>query len=79
VAASRKSLARRLYSGAIPGVAGASLSGKLLENLVAGAKSLNAAAYAAAILFIALIAAVGIWVAIRPLARLDIVEILGTE
>jgi predicted permease len=68
-----------IAAGAIPGVAGAALSGKLLENLVEGAASLNATAYAAAILFIALIAATGIWVATRPIARLDVMEILRTE
>jgi hypothetical protein len=31
------------------------------------------------VLFIAWIAAIGIWVATRPIARLDIVEILRTE
>jgi len=68
-----------IVSGAIPGIAGAVLSGKLLENLVAGAKSVDAAAYAAAILFIALIAAAGIWAATRPITRLDVMEILQAE
>jgi putative ABC transport system permease protein len=68
-----------IAAGAIPGVVGAWLSGKLLEDLVAGAKSLNGTAYSAAILSIALIAAAGIWVATRPIARLDVIEILRTE
>jgi ABC-type antimicrobial peptide transport system permease subunit len=55
------------------------LSGRLLESLVDGAKSVNAATYAASVLFIALIAATGIWVATRPIARLDVAEILRTE
>jgi putative ABC transport system permease protein len=65
--------------GAVAGVAGAVLSGKFLESLVEGAKGANAATYVGAILSIASIAAVGIWVATRPLARLDIVEVLRTE
>ncbi len=68
-----------ITAGAIPGIAGAVLSGRLLENLVDGAKPVNAAAYAAAVLGIALIAAIGIWVGTRPIARLDIAEILRTE
>jgi ABC-type antimicrobial peptide transport system permease subunit len=68
-----------IAGGAIPGIAGAALSGRLLESLVEGAKSLNATAYATSVLFIVLIAAIGIWMATRPIARLDIVEILRTE
>ncbi len=68
-----------IAAGAIPGIAGAVLSGRLLENLVDGAKSVNAATYAASVLFIAWIAATGIWLATRPITRLDIVEILRTE
>jgi predicted lysophospholipase L1 biosynthesis ABC-type transport system permease subunit len=68
-----------IAAGAIPGVAAAVLSGRLLENLVEGARSVNATTYAAAVLFIAGIAAAGIWLATRPIARLDIVEILRTE
>jgi hypothetical protein len=66
-------------AGAIPGIAGAVLSGRLLESLVDGAKSVNAPAYVAALLFITSIAAIGIWVATRPIARLDIVEILRAD
>ena len=68
-----------IAAGAIPGIAGALLSGRLLESLVDGAKSVNATTYAASVFFIALIAAAGIWVATRPIARLDIVEILRTD
>jgi putative ABC transport system permease protein len=66
-------------AGAIAGIAGAALCGRLLKNLVEGANSLNPAAYLASVLFIAFIAALGIWIATRPIARLDIVEILRTE
>lgn len=68
-----------IAAGAIPGIAGAVLSGRLLENLVAGAKSVSATAYAASVLFIILIAAIGIWIATHPIAELDITEILRTE
>ena len=68
-----------IAAGAIPGIALAIFSGRLLESLVDGAKSVDAAAYAGSVLFIGAIAAVGIWIATRPVARLDIVEILRTE
>ena len=67
-----------IAAGAIPGIA-AVLSGRLLENLVDGAKSGNTTTYGASVLFIAWIAAAGIWVATRPIARLDIVEVVPTE
>jgi predicted permease len=66
-------------AGAVPGVIGGVLSGKFLESLVEGAKPANAATYVATILSIASIAAIGIWAATRPIARLDIVEVLRTE
>jgi ABC-type antimicrobial peptide transport system permease subunit len=66
-------------AGAIPGVAGAVLSGRLLASLVAGTKSVNAVAYVAAVLGTALIAAVGIWAATRRISQLDIMEILRTD
>jgi hypothetical protein len=82
-AALRVGLLRRslltIGAAAITGVAGAVLGGGFLESLVEGAKPADATTYAATIVSIALIAAVGIWVATRPLARLDIVEILRTE
>jgi ABC-type antimicrobial peptide transport system permease subunit len=65
--------------GAIPGVAGAVITGRFLESLVDGAKPANATTYAVSVISIALIAAAGIWVATRPVARLDIVEILRAE
>ena len=68
-----------IAAGAVPGIAAAILSGRLFESLVEGAKSVNAAAYAESVLFIAAVAAIGIWMAARPIARLDIAEILRTE
>jgi hypothetical protein len=55
------------------------LIGRFLESLVEGAKSVDAATCAASVVFIAMIAAVGIWTATRTVARLDIMEILRTE
>ena len=68
-----------IVAGSVLGVAGAVLSGRFLESLVDGAMPANAATYAATTVGIALIATAGIWVATRPLARLEIVEILRTE
>jgi putative ABC transport system permease protein len=68
-----------IAAGAVPGIAAAVLGGRLLASLVEGAKSIDPAAYAGAVLAIAWIAAIGIWVATRPIARLDVVEILRTE
>jgi hypothetical protein len=68
-----------LGAGAVLGVAGAVLSGRFLESLVEGARPANATTYAGTLISIALIAAATIWVATRPLARLDIMEILRTE
>jgi ABC-type antimicrobial peptide transport system permease subunit len=68
-----------IAAGAIPGIAGAILSSRLLESIVEGAKSVNTATYAACVLFIAFVAALGIWLATRPIARLEIMEILRTE
>ena len=68
-----------IAAGAVPGIAGAILSGRLLESIVEGAKSVSAATYVACVLFITFIAALGIWLATRPIARLEIIEILRTE
>ena len=65
--------------GMILGVAGALLSGKLLESLVEGAKSVNVTACAVEILSVAVVAAAAIWMATRPIARLDVMEILRIE
>jgi predicted permease len=65
--------------GVILGMAGALVSGKLLENLVEGASLLNATACLAEILVIAAVAGAAIWLATRPIARLDVMEILRTE
>jgi hypothetical protein len=68
-----------IAAGAIPGIAGVFLSGRLLENLISGARSLNFAAYAGCVLFIAATGAIGIWVASRPIARIEVIEVLRNE
>jgi putative ABC transport system permease protein len=65
--------------GAISGIAGAVLTGRFLESLVAGAKSIDFATFTLSILFITLIASANIWAATRRIARLDILEILRFE
>jgi ABC-type antimicrobial peptide transport system permease subunit len=64
---------------AIPGVAGAMLSGRLLERLIEGAKSFDPAMSALVVLLIALIASTSIWAATRRIAGLDIMTILRSE
>jgi hypothetical protein len=66
-------------AGAISGVAAAMLTGRLLESLVDGAKSIDLATFAFSVLFIALIASTSIWAATRRIAGLDIMEILRIE
>ncbi|MCU1272827.1 MAG: hypothetical protein JWO48_258 [Bryobacterales bacterium] len=66
-------------AGAIPGVAGAMLSGRFLESLIDGAKSVDLATSALSVLFIAAVASTSIWAATRRIAGLDIMAILRTE
>ena len=79
----RRSLLRRglipVAAGAILGIIGAIFSARLIESLVEGAKSVDAAAYVTSVLLIVSIAAIGIWMATRPVARLEIVQILRAE
>ncbi len=65
--------------GSAMGVAGSIMGGRVLENLMDGAKPVEAAGYTAAVGLIVSIAAAGIWMATRPITRLDIVEILRRE
>ena len=66
-------------AGAAPGIAGAALSGRCLESLIAGAKSVDIYTGAIAVLLIAAIAAISICAATRRIARLDIAEILRAD
>lgn len=68
-----------IAAGAVPGIAGAVLTGRLLDSLVNGAKPVSVTAYSASLLFIASIAIISIWIATRPIARLDITPILRSE
>jgi len=68
-----------IAAGAVPGIAAAVLSGRLLASLVEGAEAFNVAAYAASVLLITAVAAAGVWAATRPIARLNIAEILRAE
>ena len=66
-------------AGAIPGIAGAQLTGRFLESLVDGAKPVGWAVSAGLVVFLALVASAGIWSATRPIAKLDITAILRSE
>ena len=55
------------------------LTGRFLENLVDGAKSIDFATFTFSVLFIILIASASIWAATRRIAGLDITEILQIE
>jgi putative ABC transport system permease protein len=68
-----------IVGGGIPGLAVAILGSQLLANLVEGAKSVSAMTYAASLVFIAVIATMGTWMATRPIARLEIMEVLRAE
>ncbi len=66
-------------AGAMAGIAGAMLTGRFLESLVEGAKSIDLATFTFAVLFITLIASISIWTATRRIAALDIMDILRIE
>jgi putative ABC transport system permease protein len=66
-------------AGAIPGIAGAQLTSRLLESLMEGAKPIGLATSAALVLLFALVASASIWSATRRIAKLDIIAILRSE
>ncbi len=66
-------------AGAVPGVACAMLSGRILENLIDGAKPVDPATCIASALFLALVASASIWTATRRVAGLNFVAILRAE
>ena len=68
-----------VVAGAIFGVAGAMFTGRFLESLVEGAKSVDLATLILSFLLIALIASAGIWAGTRRIARLDILDLLRIE
>ncbi len=66
-------------AGAIPGVAGAMLSGRFLESLIHGAESVHIATASLPVLLITLVASTSIWSATRRIASLDIAAILRAD
>jgi len=66
-------------AGAIPGIAGARLSGRFLESLIDGAKSIDLVTSTFSVVFIALVASTSIWAATRRIAGIDIMSILRSE
>ncbi len=68
-----------VMAGAIPGIVGAQLSGRLLESLVDGAKPAGLATSASLVLLFAAVASASIWSATRRIATLDITAILRCE
>jgi putative ABC transport system permease protein len=66
-------------AGAIPGIAGAQLTGRFLESLMDGAKSIDLATSAGLALFLALVASASIWAGTRRIAGLNIMAILRAE
>ena len=65
--------------GAGIGIAGAVLTGRFLESLVAGAKPVGPVAFILSIFCVTALASTSIWIATRRIARLDVMEILRTE
>jgi ABC-type antimicrobial peptide transport system permease subunit len=55
------------------------LTGRFLEILVEGAKSIDLTALIISILFIILIASASIWTGTRHISQLDILEVLRIE
>jgi predicted permease len=68
-----------VVAGAIFGIAGALLTGRFLESLIEGAKSVDLATLIFSILLIVLIASASIWAGAHRIARLDILDILRVE
>jgi putative ABC transport system permease protein len=70
---------RMVMAGAIPGIAGAQFTGRILESLIDGAKPIGLATSAGLVLLFALLASTSIWSATRRIASLDITSILRSE
>ncbi len=68
-----------VVAGAIPGIAGAQLSGRFLETLIDGAKPIGLGTCAGLVLLLVLVASTSIWSATRRIARLAIIAILRAE
>jgi putative ABC transport system permease protein len=68
-----------VMAGAIPGIAGAQLTGRFLESLMDGAHPVGLATSAGLVLLVAAVASVSIWSATRRIVRFDIMAILRSE
>ena len=68
-----------VMAGAIPGIAGAQLTGRFLESLIDGAKSVDTLTSAGLVLLLAVVASTSIWSATRRITRFDIIAILRSE
>jgi putative ABC transport system permease protein len=68
-----------VVAGAIPGIAGAQLTGRVLESLIDGAKPVGPVTSAGLILLFAAVTSASIWSATRRIARIDIIAILRSE
>lgn len=66
-------------ASAIPGMAGAQVSGRLLESLIDGAKPMGLGLSSAVILLLGLVASTSVWSASRRIATLDVTAILRSE
>ena len=66
-------------AGAIPGIAGAQITGRFLETLIDGARPVAMVTSAGLVLFFALVGSASIWAATRRIAELDVAAILRTE
>jgi ABC-type antimicrobial peptide transport system permease subunit len=68
-----------VVAGAIPGIAGAELTGRFLESLIDGARPVGLATSFSLVLLFAMVASASIWSATRRIASLDIIAILRSE
>jgi hypothetical protein len=68
-----------VIAGAIPGIAGAQLSGRFLENLIDGARPTGMLTSLGLILLLVLVASISIWCASRRITRFDITAMLRPE
>jgi len=66
-------------AGAIPGLVGAQVSGRLLQSLIDGAKPIGLGISSALILLLGLVASTSVWSASRRIATLDVTAILRSE
>ena len=68
-----------VVAGAIPGIAGARLSGRFFETLIHVARPTGLPTFLGLILLLALVASISIWCASRRITRFDITAILRSE